>query len=367
MVAKAKVVKLMAVGDVMLRTRDRDPFGKVRSVLRCKDILFGNLETVLADGAEKAQKAYISSTPPNLAKELRKAGFDVINVANNHIMDLGVEGLNKTLEVLNENSLLFIGVRNRIFTEPWAIVERNGVKIGFLGYSKSGFGDSRKDIFKKIDEAEIVADIRNLRLQCDAVIVSLHWGIEKAFYPSPKQVALAHKLIDSGATIILGHHPHVIQGIERYRSGLIAYSLGNFQFEFDPEECSGRRNKRTNQSFILSVELSKDGVENYSIIPIMIDEDFVPYIPVEKKQEEIRHFLSEISKPLERGVLTERWWFEQIAWEYLSGNMKSFIVRIKRYGFMHFLQCIRWLLSPFCLRCYAAIIRRGIKRILGRT
>ena len=96
--------------------------------------------------------------------------------------------------------------------------------------------------------------------------MSLHWGIEKAFYPSPKQVALAHKLIDSGATIILGHHPHVIQGIENYKSGLIAYSLGNFQFAFDPKECSNENNKRTNQSFILKVRINKQEIESYDIV-----------------------------------------------------------------------------------------------------
>jgi len=84
-------------------------------------------------------------------------------------------------------------------------------------------------------------------------------------------------------------------------------------------------------------------------------------------ENELLDLVERRTLPITRGMVTERWWFEQIAWEYLSGNMKSFIVRIKRYGFMHFLQCIRWLLSPFCLRCYAAIIRRGIKRILGRT
>jgi len=362
-------VKLIAVGDISLQTRNNShPFEKVKAVLKGKDVLFGNPETVLSSHGKETEKACLLHTSPNQAIYLKNAGFDILNIANNHIMDLGVEGFNKTLEVLNENGLLFIGVSNRKFTKPWAIVERNGIKIGFVGYSQGGVYDFQRGVtIKGIDEAEIIRDIEKLSPQCDFIVVSLHWGIEKAFYPSPKQVALAHKLIDSGATIILGHHPHVIQGIERYKSGLIAYSLGNFQFEFDPEECSGQRNKRTNQSFILSVELSKDGVENYSIIPIMIDEDFVPYMPVEKKQEEIRHFLSEISKPLDRGTLTEKWWFEQIAWEYLSGNMKSFIVRIKRYGFMHFLQCIRWLLSLFCLRCYAATIRRGIKRILGRT
>jgi len=361
-------VTLMAVGDISLQTKhNKPPFDLIKAAFVEKDVLFGNLETSLSSRGRPAEKAVVLNTLPDKALYLKEAGFDVLNVANNHIMDMGPDGVHETLKVLDQHDLFFIGVRTNFFDQSWVAIEKRGIRLGFLGYY-AGRDSLKGGIWiNRIHLPQIIRDIEFLRHKCDFIVVSLHWGIEKAFYPSPKQVALAHKLIDSGATIILGHHPHVIQGIERYKNGLIAYSLGNFQFEFDPEECSGRRNKRTNQSFILSIELSKDGLEGYDIIPIMINEDFVPYIPIVEKQEEIRHFLSEISKPLERGVLTERWWFEQIAWEYLSGNMKSFIVRIKSYGFMHFLQCIRWLLSPFCLRCYAAIIRRGIKRILGRT
>lgn len=362
-------IRLLAVGDIVLQTKDdENPFQSVKQTFADKDILFGNLETVLSNEGKKAEKAVVLYTSPDKAVYLKEAGFDVLNVANNHIMDLGPKGCSETLEVLNQNGLNFIGVSNHKFIKPWAIIENKGLRLGFLGYLQGGLNDPQSGvIIRGIDEAEIIRDIEILSPQCDLVIISLHWGIEKVFYPSPKQVVLAHKLIDTGATIVLGHHPHVVQGIERYKDGLIAYSLGNFQFEFDPEECSGQRDKRTNQSVILSLELSKDGLEAYDIIPVMIDEHFAPYMPVEEKRDEIRHFISKISEPISLKTLNERWWFEEIAWEYLSGNIKSWIVRIKRYGFSHLLQCIRWLLSPFCVRCYVAIMRRRIKRVLGKT
>ena len=355
-------VKLIAVGDISLQTKnDTHPFEKVKEVFKNKDILFGNLETVLSNGGKVAEKAVVLYTPPDKLVWLKDAGFDILNIANNHIMDLGVEGVNETLKVLCKNDLTFIGVKNQTFTEPWAIVEKNGIAVGFLGYSSMGFTDSRKGIsINRINQAEIIADIRNLKPQCDVVVISLHWGLDNVQYPSPEQIALAHSLIDAGATVILGHHPHVIQGIERYRSGLIAYSLGNFQF--DPKVSR----TKSNRSLILLVELGPSGLKNYSIIPVEIGNDFAPKVSMGIENESL-DLVERKTLPITRGMVTERWWFEQIAWEYLSGNMKSFIVRIKRYGFMHFLQCIRWLLSPFCLRCYAAIIRRGIKRILGRT
>lgn len=351
------MVRLIAVGDISLQTRDREnPFREIRQALASKDILFGNLETVLSSHGKEAEKAVVLYASPDRVNYLKEVAFDILNVANNHIMDLGVEGFNETLEVLNKNALSFIGVKNRTFTEPWAMVEKNDIAIGFLGYSSIGFTDPRKGIsINGINEAEIVADIRNLKPQCDVVIISLHWGLDNVQYPSPEQIALAHKLIDAGATVILGHHPHVIQGIERYKSGLIAYSLGNFQF--DPTVSQ----TKSNRSLILSVELSPTGLENYSIIPVEIGDDFAPKVTMDEEAELLK-FIEAKTWPITKGIVTEKWWFEEIAHEYLSGNMKSWIVRIKKYGLKHFLEYMRWLISPFCIKCYVSIIKRYFKK-----
>lgn len=356
-------VRLVAVGDISLQTREnQNPFGKVSQAFEDKDILFGNLETVLSNHGKEAEKAVVLYTSPDKAAYRKEAGFDVLNVANNHIMDLGSEGCSETLEVLKQNGLKSIGVSNHKFIQPGAIIENKGLRLGFLGYSQGGFSASQANIFiNRIDKAKIIKDIKDIKSQCEVVIISLHWGLDNVPYPSPEQIILAHKVIDAGATVILGHHPHVIQGIERYKSGLIAYSLGNFQF--DPAVSR----TKSNRSLILSVELSQTGFENYSIIPVEIGDDFVPKVSMDEEAAELLKFIEGKTLPITRGMVTERWWFEEIAWEYLSGNIKSWIVRIKRYGFSHLLQCIRWLLSPFCVRCYVAIMRRRIKRVLGKT
>ena len=352
-------VKLIAVGDISLQTRrDSHPFEKIKAVSKDKDILFGNLETVLSNRGKVAEKAVVLYTLPDKVEWLKDAGFDILNLANNHIMDLGVEGFNETLDVLNQNNLNFIGCSNHKFNQSYAVIKVNNTKIGFLGYYEGGFNKPQNGaLINGMNEDNIIKDIRNLKPECNVIILSLHWGIENVFYPSPKQIDLAHKLIDSGATIILGHHPHVIQGIEKYKNGLVAYSLGNFQF--DPSISYSPNN----QSFILSIELTKDGLDNYGIIPVKIDKDVAPYIPAEKEQEEIKCFISEISKHINNGTITWRWWFEEIAEEYLSGNMKSCIIRIKKYGVKHLLQCILWLVSPFCIKCYSGLIRKRIKHL----
>ncbi|PKP61716.1 poly-gamma-glutamate biosynthesis protein [Candidatus Atribacteria bacterium HGW-Atribacteria-1] len=349
-------INLLAVGDISLKTRNNKlPFEKVKEIFKDKDILFGNLETVLSNQGRETEKAVSLYTSPDKVNYLKGVGFDILNIANNHIMDLGIEGFNETLKVLTKNNINFIGARNK-FERNYLIVEKQGIKSSFLSYTEDGFSLPEKNVWiNKLEPKDIIRDIFFVKQQCDLIIVSLHWGIENVFYPSPQQIDLAHKIIDSGATIILGHHPHVIQGIERYKNGLIAYSLGNFQF--DPSISYSPNN----YSFILLIELTKDGLQAYDINPVKIDDEFIPYVPTEEEQEEIRQFISEKSQHINNGSITRQWWFEQIAGEYLSGNMKSFIIRIKRFGFRHFLQCIRWLISPFVIRCYIGFLLKKLK------
>jgi len=246
-------------------------------------------------------------------------------------MDLGVEGFNKTLKVLNEKNLTFIGANNKP-GRNYAILEKEGIRLGFLGYCASCSSLPEKGVWiNRIKLADIIRDIEAITPQCEFVIISLHWGTENVFYPSPKQINLAHKLIDSGATLILGHHPHVIQGVEEYKNGLVVYSLGNFQF--NPQISQTKRNK----SIVLSVDFSKHGIKSYRIIPIAIDEDLLPYLVKGQEKDRALHFITEISQPIKNGKVTNKWWFEEIANEYLSGNLRSSAVRIRKYGIRHLL------------------------------
>jgi len=334
----------------------------VREILKNKDILFGNLETVLSNRGKKAEKAVVLCSPPEKVSYLEDAGFDVLNTANNHIMDSGVEGFHDTLEVLRKVGLAFVGANDEP-AKDHVILKKQGIRLGFLGYMEGGFELPENNVWiNRLEPADIMRDIELIKEQCDFVIVSLHWGIENVFYPSSKQIELAHRLIDYGATVLLGHHPHVIQGIEEYKDGLIAYSLGNFQFEFNPKECIGKREKRTNQSIILSLEIEKNGLKDYDTIPVKIDRDFVPYIMNERERKEILDFVLKISNLIVRKQVNEKKWFEEISEEYLCNNMKSWIVRIKRYGIKHLLQCIRWLLSPFVIRCYIGFLAKRLRR-----
>ena len=180
-------LKLIAVGDISLETKiNTSRFGRMKEALRDKDILFGNLETVLSNRSKKAEKATLLYASPQKVGYLKESGFDILNIANNHILDLGLEGFDETLEVLHQNDLAFIGAGNRKFSQSYAIIEKKGLKLGFLGYYQGGFRNFKEGVFiNKVDKNHIVADVKNLISQCDVIVISLHWGIENVFYPSP--------------------------------------------------------------------------------------------------------------------------------------------------------------------------------------
>ena len=132
-------VKLMAVGDIFLKTRNNKyPFERVQKLFKNRDVLFSNLETVISTKSKKKDKAFPLCISSEKVKYLKEVDFDVLNLANNHIMDLGIEGFNETLDVLTKNNLQFIGVGNNKYILNYIIIEKRGIKLGFLGYLKDG-------------------------------------------------------------------------------------------------------------------------------------------------------------------------------------------------------------------------------------
>jgi poly-gamma-glutamate synthesis protein (capsule biosynthesis protein) len=220
---------------------------------------------------------------PARAGELGRAGFDVVSLANNHVHDLGGGGAVESRVHLEAAGITPAGAGIDV-PEAFAPVVRDagGLKIAFLAYTLWHNGRSpigADGAVAHISEAELlhrVPDaIRAARaeLGADFVIVSLHWGIEFQPHPLPTQIEAAHRLVDAGADLVLGHHPHVLQDVERYHGGVIAYSLGNFVFD---EGLLDRR-----QTVIQHVTLDDSGtlrrVTDVGLTPIMIGHrDHVP-------------------------------------------------------------------------------------------
>lgn len=191
-------------------------FSNVKAILEKDDLTIANLEGTFTEAVAKAQKKFRFKGSPSYVNILKAGSVETVNLANNHSHDYLQQGYEDTIKNLKKSQLGYFGYDNRYVTEI------KGVKIGMLGYT----GFSSNSEIKK----QIAKDISYLKQNCNLVIVSFHWGEERKYYPNATQRELAHFAIDSGANLVLGHHPHVLQGIEEYKGACIVYSLGNFCF-----------------------------------------------------------------------------------------------------------------------------------------
>ncbi len=281
-------VTLAAVGDLMfdrlpgvfLRENGAEsPFAGVAEVLRGADLTVGNLECAISEGGEQASKAYTFRAPPIAAEALALAGFDVVSLANNHALDWGDEGLSDTRVHLEASKVAAVGGgANAAEAHRHAVVTRNGLRVAFLGYldvpAEGAFNRANWDATATraglawFDEEALVRDIAAARMEADVVVVFLHFGFEYHTSPSEAQRRQARAAIDAGAALVLGSHPHVLQPVEAYHGGVIAYSLGNFVFDgFDGE---------ANESAIFRATLTPKGVESWELVPVSIGYDGFP-------------------------------------------------------------------------------------------
>ena len=278
-------VTLNAVGDIML---ERDlitlmdengsiyPFASVAVLLGEADLTIGNMEGTFTERGVRADKFYAFRTPPRHAAGLTEAGIDIVSVGNNHAMDYGAEGLEDTLDALVAEGVLYSGAGSdeAAAREP-ALATVNGLTIAFLSYNAAATyeafpaGASTPGV-ARADVASIREDVSAALQDTDVVVVSLHAGAEYTDAPTAEQTMLARAAIDAGAALVLGHHPHVLQGWERYGDGYIFYSLGNFVFDLDFNDLE-TLGPRPFQSVILRVELTAAGVESFEMLPVFID------------------------------------------------------------------------------------------------
>lgn len=251
-------------------------FAAVGDILAGADIAVANLESAVGVTGTPAPKAYTFRAPPIAVEALTLAGIDLVSLANNHSLDYGPESLAETRALLADAGILSVGAGpDRTAAHAPARIEIDGLAIAFLAYvtvpvEGGGFDPRTWDATDEtpgvawLDIPAMVADIEAARAAADLVVVLLHFGIEWELEPSEAQREQARAAIDAGATLVIGSHPHVLQPIEEYGGGLIAYSLGNFVFDgfWDP----------ANDSAILLVELTAEGVARYETVPVTIVE-----------------------------------------------------------------------------------------------
>ncbi|MBQ6687034.1 MAG: CapA family protein [Bacilli bacterium] len=229
-------------------------FRGVYDVLSKDDITIANLEGTFTDETEKAVKTFNFKNTKDYVKVLTEGSVEIVNTANNHTYDYKEKGYQDTIEVLNDAKLPYYGYTT------YAVEEIKGIKIGFAGLN---YYDERN---YENYQSEVDAAIEYLKNEkVDLIIFTFHWGIEATYKQTDKQVEVGRYAIDKGADLVLGHHPHRIQGIEKYNNKYIVYSLSNFVF-------GGHRNPKDKDSFIYQ--------ETFTFSDNLLSERKVNIIPV---------------------------------------------------------------------------------------
>ena len=214
------------------------------------------METPVAPEHSHGTKAFLFNAPLALPQALKAIGIKIVSFANNHVMDQGWPGFTETREHLKEIGLLDVGTSDNA-AQAWqpVIVEANGIKVGWLGMTRWLNGNRNPEAPEQphvnffpyphdsggaagADEATVLAAVKAARAQCDLLVISIHWGMEYATEPRPEDVDLAHKMMDAGASVIVGAHPHVLQQME-----LTARRMGAIRSSFTRWVTSFRTNR----------------------------------------------------------------------------------------------------------------------------
>lgn len=274
-----RIVKGTVVGDIMLgrsiknrsaKNNYSDILDSVSNIWKDSDYVSGNLECTLLDNPDKFEKndkeIHINAETKSV-NVLKDNGFTLVNLANNHLADFCADGVMSTVNTLKKVGLKYVGAGQNITeANQYDLQEVNGVKIATVSVSdivpKNFSASDSKAGIATTKTARYYNAVREASQNADLVIVNIHWGVEYALNQSERQEELARNLINFGADIVIGSHPHVLQPVEKYKDGIIFYSMGNFVFD--------QGWSRTKDSMALNYFVDKDGNCSFEMIPIRI-------------------------------------------------------------------------------------------------
>lgn len=244
-------------------------FERIAPFIRDADLAFANLENPISGNGKRLNKEFAFNAPPDAAPALAEAGFDAVSLANNHCLDFGVKALSDTLSHLAEAQVQYAGIA----PQPPAVLEAKGLRVALLSYLAAPVYPTEFRGFAvqpaMADKDRIIADITAARDKADLVVVALHWGCDFVPRHNAAQQTLARALIDAGAHVIAGHHPHVQQEAEYYRNGVILYSMGNLVFA-----RYSRPESRKTRIYRLCAD--KTGITSAEYLPVEIQEGGQP-------------------------------------------------------------------------------------------
>lgn len=270
------------------------------------DIMMLNNEFAYSTrGTKTPNKSYTFRADPSRVNILKEMGVDIVSLANNHALDYGPDALIDTFTTLDDAGIDYVGAGENLDRAKAPIYYEIGdKKIAYLASSKVIFAmdwyatDDRPGMVGTYDPAQLIESIEEASANSDYVVVYVHWGVERNNYPEKYQKSYAKAYIDAGADIVIGCHPHVMQGLEIYKGKPIAYSLGNYWF-----------NASKRESGLLKVYLDPDGSLRTQLLPAMNDNTYTYLITDEKSKKAYYNFMEEISFDItfdEDGFISEK-------------------------------------------------------------
>ncbi len=277
------------VGQKMLKNGYDYPFQEMRQYIESADIAFANLEAPFLDGEAVLTGSFTFRADEQSAPALASAGFDVVSLANNHILNKGQAGLDKTFELLQESNIQGCGAFEKSSgADEIKIIEKNNIKFAFLCYAYGPDYYKYTDLkggMNLMEQEKLLKDLQVAETMADWVIVSIHDGIEYEHHSSEHQQGFARLAIDNGADMVVGHHPHVVQEVEIYKDKYIFYSLGNFIFDQMWSEA-------TRQGLAVMLRIDKEKVLEVEYLPVII-EDYAQPRPAEgSDKDEVLEFIA---------------------------------------------------------------------------
>ena len=293
MIAVGDIMTDRNVGDAIQRNGALSILAKVRELTRSADVSFANLECPLSTAGPHAPRDCVFRARPETVAVVKDGGFDIVSLANNHTLNAGREGVLQTLDVLDKQGIPYCGARRdrtKGGEATYLKVGRAPVTVGFIAATDLSFGHGS---YNKVDadRANLVAQIQAARPLCDVLCVSFHWGDEYQSLPNQRQRNTAHAAVRAGVDLVLGHHPHTLQGIEVYQGKPILYSMGNFVFD--------QREGERMESAIFHLEWVQGWGWQIFAKPVWIPRSRMgPIYPEAARRDRILARLAKISKPL---------------------------------------------------------------------
>lgn len=305
------LVTVSAIGDVLIHSQlfkdartgsesynFKPMFATVKPLLSKSDLAIANQESIIG-GTELGISSYpLFNSPFEVADALKDAGIDIVSTANNHSLDKGEKGILNAIQHYEQIGLPYVGsFKNEADANTWRIQQVNGVKIGFLSYTYGTNGipvpKNKPYLVNLIDEEKMKRDLDTLNGQVDVTIVNMHWGEEYQSFPSDAQKQWAQLLVDHGADIIIGHHPHVLQPIEwlegkNGNKSIVVYSLGNF--------LSGQKGDGKDIGGIFSIDVIKRTDANGTTLTLKNPRLLPTYVTKNKNHHYYVELLDRIDK-----------------------------------------------------------------------